>query len=156
MGGYGSGRWGRRATRKPTVEDCRCLAMSDLRGRLVPGCFGVWTWRTLFRIDEPFSVGYAVEGLGWDKGEMVVRLKFRVNNSEVEQSLGLANTRPNWGGIRRWFICPLSVNGVRCGRRVGKLYLGCRYFGCRHCHDLRYWSSQHSHQEGRLLRRAGY
>ena len=30
------------------------------------------------------------------------------------------------------------------GRRARKLYLGGRYFGCRHCHNLTYTSSQQS------------
>jgi hypothetical protein len=59
-------------------------------------------------------------------------------------SVQLATTRPRFGGLRWWFICPLVVNGRACGRRVGKLYLppGGRYFGCRHCHELTYRSAQ--------------
>jgi hypothetical protein len=56
----------------------------------------------------------------------------------------IATTRPRFGGLRWWFVCPLTVNGRPCGRRVGKLYLppAGRYFGCRHCHDLTYTSCQ--------------
>jgi len=47
----------------------------------------------------------------------------------------------------------LTVNGVACNRRVGKLYLppGGRYFGCRACYDLAYRSSQRAHQLERTL-----
>lgn len=31
-----------------------------------------------------------------------------------------------------------------CGRRVRRLYLVGRYFGCRHCHALTYTSTQQS------------
>jgi len=55
--------------------------------------------------------------------------------------------------VRYWFICPLSVNGVYCGRRVGTLYLasGGPYFGCRHCYNLTY----ESRNELRLARPGG-
>ena len=55
--------------------------------------------------------------------------------------------------VRYWFICPLSRNGVYCGRRVGNLYKapGADYFGCRHCYDLSY----ESRNEPRLGRPGG-
>lgn len=48
---------------------------------------------------------------------------------------------------------PPAPRGVRCGRRVRKLYLppGGRYFGCRHCYRLTYTSCQESHQYDRLI-----
>lgn len=53
----------------------------------------------------------------------------------------------HFGGVRWWFTCPLTLSGVRCYRRVGKLCLppGAVYFGCRHCHHLTYRSCQESH-----------
>jgi hypothetical protein len=67
----------------------------------------------------------------------------------------IATTRPRFGGLRWWFICPLIVNGRRCNRRVGKLYLppAARYFGCRHCHDLTYTSCQEHDKRIDALRR---
>jgi hypothetical protein len=64
----------------------------------------------------------------------------------------LAPSHPRFGGLRWWFICPLTVNGVACGRRVGKLYLLGRYYGCRHCHGLTYTSCQESHKYDGLIR----
>ncbi len=52
----------------------------------------------------------------------------------------LTTTPCYFGGKRYWFICPLSKNGIYCGRRVGVLYLGGDYFGCRHCYELTYES----------------
>jgi hypothetical protein len=65
----------------------------------------------------------------------------------------VTSTVPRFGGLRWWFVCPLSVNGNECGRRVGKLYLpdGARYFGCRRCHDLVYRSSQEARKPCVLL-----
>ena len=45
-----------------------------------------------------------------------------------------------FGGMRYWFKCNFWSNGVYCGRRVGVLYLGGKYFACRHCYDLTYES----------------
>src|SRR5262249_22549065 len=32
-------------------------------------------------------------------------------------AVGLTATRPRFGGLRWWFVCPLVVGGVPCGRR---------------------------------------
>ena len=46
----------------------------------------------------------------------------------------LVSTRPNYGGRRWWFVCPLV------GRRVAKLYLppGARLFGSGDAYGLTY------------------
>jgi hypothetical protein len=54
-----------------------------------------------------------------------------------------------WGGGTYLFVCPLSRSGGgACSRRVRSLYLppGAELFGCRHCHQLAYTSSQESHK----------
>jgi hypothetical protein len=53
-----------------------------------------------------------------------------------------------FGGKRWWFLCPLAAEGKACSRRVRKLYLAGRYFGCRQCHSLTYRSTQES--DGRV------
>ena len=60
------------------------------------------------------------------------------NKEDLEYEVQLVSTPCHYGGKRYWFICPLQRNGIPCGRRVGKLYLGGKYFGCRHCYDLSY------------------
>ncbi len=52
----------------------------------------------------------------------------------------LVSTPCNYGGVRWWFICPLTRNGIYCGKRVGFLYKSRVYFGCRHCYNLTYAS----------------
>ena len=49
----------------------------------------------------------------------------------------LTTTKPRFGGLRYWFMCP------RCGRRVGKLYHAERW-ACRRCHHLTYQSQRRS------------
>ena len=61
---------------------------------------------------------------------------------DFDYKVPLTTTACNYGGVRYWFICPLSKNGVYCGRRVGVLYKGGDYFGCRHCYDLTYSSKK--------------
>jgi hypothetical protein len=69
----------------------------------------------------------------------------------VESQIQLITTRCNFGGVRWWLLCPLKRKGVRCDRRVEKLFLPSkgfvirpRYFGCRQCHELTYGSTQSS------------
>jgi hypothetical protein len=73
----------------------------------------------------------------------------------IDYRVTLTTTRPRFGGVRWWFLCPLSVYGRPCGRRVAKLYFapGARYFGCRHCHDLSYSSRHESRRFDSLYRR---
>lgn len=60
------------------------------------------------------------------------------NKENLDYQVRLTTTPCNFGGYRYWFICPLSKNGITCNKRVGVLYLGDKYFGCRHCYDLTY------------------
>jgi len=65
-----------------------------------------------------------------------------------EYSVFLASTPCNYGGERRWFICPASG----CSRRVLVLHSG-SIFACRHCLDLSY-ESQREAPYARALRKA--
>ncbi|MCP4357367.1 MAG: hypothetical protein GY796_05035 [Chloroflexi bacterium] len=86
-----------------------------------------------------------------------MRLRYTITprNEEAQDydyRVWLQATPLPWGGVRWWFTCPLIIDGKPCKRRVGKLYEppGARYFGCRHCHDLTYRSSQEQHQYARF------
>src|SRR5262249_61760480 len=67
----------------------------------------------------------------------------------LDYDIDLATTRPRFGGLRWWFLCP------GCDGRVGKLYLppGERLFSCRKCHDLTYTSCQQHDRRVDALRR---
>lgn len=54
---------------------------------------------------------------------------------EVSMRFRLTSTRCNYGSHRYFFLCS-------CGKRVANLYMGTsnRYFTCRHCCDLTYYS----------------
>jgi hypothetical protein len=150
MGGFGSGNhyhWWRPA-KKATVEHCRSLDASRLmrEGVLKADVWqhGSWVWyRDATRTEQASCIGYEVNTRGeppW------LRLFYTVTATKeaIDYRVRLTTTRPRFGGLRWWFVCPLVVNGRACGRRVGKLYLrpGGRYFGCRHCHALTYTSCQ--------------
>ena len=149
MGGYGSG-WHR--ARTYTVESAWILSAASLMrdNILRPNHSyhgGTITWSD-GRTGEPLSkIGFSSDcraNFGWcqlnytitDTGE---KMDFRVQ---------LTTTPLPWGGLKWWFICPLIVDGVHCGRRVAKLYHPPhgRYYGCRHCHKLGYNSSRKAHQ----------
>ena len=83
-------------------------------------------------LDEPYYAKLNYTITDRDSGE----------KTDYDYKIGLTTTPCHFGGVRYWFICPLSRNGVPCGRRVGTLFLssGGKYFGCRHCYDLSYES----------------
>ena len=51
------------------------------------------------------------------------------------QQIPIQWTRCTFGGERPWFVCP-------CGERVGKLYRGNAWLGCRHCAEATYESPE--------------
>ena len=147
MGGYGSGR----PSYKQKAEDCRSLDVNRFHrdGCLVPGRMGNWVWsrdgKEIGRID------YKAED-----GRLVLDYKVRMYGGDwepIKQSIRITYADCHYGGQRPYFRCPGVVNGHHCGRRVGKLFAGGRYFLCRHCYKIAY-SSQSEARCDRMLRRA--
>lgn len=64
--------------------------------------------------------------------------------SEMDFKVPITTTPCNYGGVRYWFICPLTKNGKYCGRRVGVIYKIGKWFGCRHCGEIVYDSQMQS------------
>ena len=145
MGGYGSGWHG---TKKATVDGSLVLSVSDLvrKGALVPGTrtSGTWCW-TYRGEDKPHAtIGYEADLR--DRGTTWFRLDYRVDGEPVDYRVQLVTTRPHYGGLRWWFLCPLVRPDGGPSRRVGKLYLppGACYFGSREGYRLTYTSCQES------------
>jgi hypothetical protein len=161
MGGAGSGshyHWWR-SSKKTVVEHCRDLDASRwMREKiLVPGVHqsGGWYWRNATTGEQTSALNYEVCTL--DTADPWVRLSYTITRSgqAVDYRVRLTTTRPRFGGLRWWFLCPLIVRGLPCNRRVGKLYLppGGSYYGCRRCYDLTYTSSQEHDGRVSALRR---
>lgn len=157
MGGYGSG-W--RGSKKATVEAGLVLSMTDLvrKGAAVPGSWtrGSWVWRHGYGSPEnrvTASIGY--EASLMDPEAAWLRLHYTVNGEAVDYRVRLTTTRPHYGGLRWWFLCPLARANGEEARRVGKLYLppGARYFGSRIAYGLTYRSCQESGQFAGLFRK---
>jgi hypothetical protein len=141
--------------KKRTVEDCKSISMSFLRkdGYLSGFHSGriVWTNRAG---QETASMGVLVST---DGDEDYMRLSYTMTDrdtgkeTQFDYKVQLEATPCHFGGVRWWFICPLTKNGVYCGRRVGVLYRAPRadYYGCRHCYNLSY-ESRNEPRHGRL------
>ncbi len=144
MGGTGSGR--RRWSKKPVVEGRLAIDTADLkRWKLLAA--GAKTSSGSLRWGKPNEGGSSVSyTLMTEGGAGTFGLNYQMGKlpEPIRYSVGMVTTKCHLGGVRWWFICPLAKNGVACGRRVRKLYLWGRYFGCRHCHGLAYRSSQES------------
>jgi len=134
--------------KKDTVEDCRSVSISFLTKHdylSENSCrSGGIAWKNCYG-EETSSIGIVVSTF---EGEKYVRFYYTVTDrssgqkTDYDYKVNLTTTPCNFGGVRYWFICPLSKNGVYCGRRVAKLYKapGGSYFGCRHCYNLSYES----------------
>jgi hypothetical protein len=129
---------------KDTIEDCTQLSIFKLKefGFLNGFRGGALTW-TRKPSGRKNSIGALVDLTG----EPYIKVNYTItdrdgNKTDYDYKIALTTTPCHFGGVRYWFICPLSTNGVYCRRRVGTLYLagGGRYFGCRHCYDLTYES----------------
>jgi hypothetical protein len=156
MGGAFSGyRW----SKKRVVESCTTIDTSDLRrwNLLVPdgtSRAGAFHWSRGGEDKPSSSVSYRVT-VGPNGGTLRLLYAIKSLNAELDYAVQLVTTPCHLGGVRWWFLCPLTKNGVACGRRVRKLFLSGEYFGCRRCHDLVYRSSQESDSRVYVALRSG-
>lgn len=147
MGGYGSGR----PSYRQKADECRSIEINRLNreGCLREGWKGHWTWT---------RDGVEVAKIDAHATERLLTLKYRVRRhgddwETISQPTRITYVDCHYGGQRPYFICPAVVGGRPCARRVGKLFLGQKYFLCRHCYNLAY-ESQSEPRHDRMLRRA--
>jgi len=67
-----------------------------------------------------------------------ITVQYEWRGEQMSEEVHLDWTPCNYGGLRPWFSC------MNCGRMVAVLYLGGKYFACRHCYNLTYTSCQES------------
>jgi hypothetical protein len=162
MGGPGSGNfyhW-HRGSKKTTVE--RCLQLDTnlwtREGILRPDQHRSGLWQWTYSSGATFSIQYEVDTRQGHSPMVHLEYWWTWTGSAechtAKYPVRLTTTRPHFGGLRWWFICPLVVQGIPCQRRVGKLYLPgrARYFGCRRCYDLTYTSCQEGYRDKWLAR----
>lgn len=132
MGGYGSGRPGWH----PKADQFRSIDVNRLRkaGSLKAGKSGGWQWT----VDGEKVASISMRA---EPARLILIYRIRPGGGDwesVEEPITLTESSCHYGGTRPWFLCPGVRNGRWCGKRVGKLYLGQRYFVCRHCLRLAY------------------
>jgi hypothetical protein len=147
MGGYGSGRpgWKTKASNYRSIDVNRFYKS----GCLSDGALGSWQWTR--DGEKVASISYRAEAA---RLVLIYRMRqYEGDWQDIEEAVPISWASCHLGGQRPYFRCPGVVNGRHCGRRVAKLYLGARYFLCRHCYRLAY-DSQSEAPHDRLLRRA--
>ena len=144
-------------TLRLVVEDCRCLSATELGRtgvfRSHPGAHWQWKW-TGIDGKRALTLGFTVvEVPGRALG---LRLDYSVGDCSISrQTVQITTTTLYFGGLRHWFLCPMVRDGIKCGSRVGRLYLPTerQVFGCRLCYWLTYAScQQHDARKDALLR----
>lgn len=112
---------------------------------------GIITWSGGVGESSSISVNSTVhDGIGW------IRLRYTQTDwdgkkESLDYRVALTITKCRLGGRRFWFVCPLTKAEKPCQRRVGKLYISGKYFGCRTCYELGY-RTQYRKYSGKLAR----
>jgi hypothetical protein len=112
-------------SRKITVESLLCIDVNDLNRR---GAFA-----------RPMEFPF----MGLRTSQHLIEYRGpKWPADRPPQHIQVQWTRCTYGGARPWLTC-------LCGRRVGKLYRGSAWLGCRHCAEATY-ESQRKSRRGRL------
>lgn len=142
MGGQGSGSW-YRWDKQTTMEEVKRIDIRYLQkhGWLCDSPdihkVGKLSW-TSNREKDGFINCMAYHD------RFVLDYRFRRGRGEwepVTQTVYLDSTPCNYGGVRKWFLCP------RCDRRVGILCGYDKLFLCRHCYQLPYRSQNEGYMD---------
>lgn len=136
-----------RGTRRTTVEEALTIDLNRLLrewpkppGIVIEGELN-WNWRG----GGSAAIGYRADLR--DEENSWLRLKYSVNGEPETYRIYLTTTRPNYGGVRWWFICPIT------GDRAYKLHsVGGRRFASQRALNLGYVSQQESKLFGSLTR----
>ena len=140
MGGFGSGRGGG----GPTVESALRLDIDDMMrwGGIRAGSHLAGEMRLHQLYGDDIDVKF--ESLVGDPWNSWLCLRYSMadyrsgEEFKIDDKVCLAPTRPHFGGLRWWFVCP------HLNRRVRKLYLplGGRHFWSRRAYELAYASQR--------------
>ena len=140
MGGPGSGFFSWRRLPRNLVERAFVLDLAAL-GRIRGAANGVASGQLKLvacATGEALHLGYVA--IFTDPANPYLHLIFKAAGKQQEQVISLDSTTPRYGGIRYWFLCPVTGERTRC------LYLmqGADAFASRAVHGLSYRSQSES------------
>lgn len=133
-------------------ENCQTISIYDLKkwGSLNGYHSGTITWTSGWAKNKS-SVSYVVDlaSFGNEKYfelDYTITDRYSEEKHKIKHKYPILTTSCNYGGVRYWFECSVYHQGVYCGQKVAKLYLGAgsHYFACRHCYNLAYQSQMES------------
>jgi len=126
----------------PTVESGLTLDLGRLIKQrnvwLGAHVSGSLVWKKTRSGEKVGEIGFEAHLV--DDGPQWIRLHYAVNSKPMDYKVNLISTRCNFGGVRWWWLCPIT------GRRVAKLYLppGATVFAARKAYRLPYRSQRES------------
>ncbi len=125
MGGYGSGRRSRSASKTDEFHQLDLKSFKPVW--FENGRAGTLTWS---------RGGHKTGAISYECGHDFLKLSYSVgpegNRHTIEESFRLSFSSQPFGGVRRWILC-------KCGKRC-RVLLGGQYFRCRICHGATYES----------------
>jgi len=152
MGGIGSGR--QPDVYSGTVEECLQIDVNKLvaQGAVGPHRHtkGQISWESL--LSNTSSIGYEAQCYGKNGHVDLLYETYSIlyGKRTISYRIDLHTTKPHFGGVRWWFICP----NEDCHTMVAKLYQipDGDYFLCRTCNNLTYQSCRDSHKNDEIYR----
>lgn len=139
MGGIGSGRAFRWDT-NPTLDECRCLDINRMvkLGAIKDGVSqaGSWKWVDSTTNKTKSTISYECYTINLNQSYLKLVYVMTKSGEKLEYEVPLVRTRPQYGGVRFWFLCPAT------NKRVSKLFLSpdSARFLSRHAFRLHYES----------------
>ena len=137
---------------KNTAESSLAFSMSFLKkyGYLNKDCShmdGNASWGDGYSGSKS-SIRFSVERDYWgtpqEKAYIILRYVYTDGWTGKKENMNfridLTTTPCHYGGVRYWFVCPLTKSGIYCGNRVGVIYAISKWFGCRKCGEIAYAS----------------
>lgn len=149
MGGNGSGRISSE-NRKKAVEECFCIAITDFKEKLESAKNRAMLCRLSRGRDQLVA---QFEIIFRNKIYLAINYFPSPRSKKTTKQIFLVEKRKSSVGYRWWIRCSTAIDEPDsesriCFKRTSKIYLpyDATDFGCRHCHNLSYRSSQNAHK----------
>ena len=141
MGGYGSGRPAVHRTCEASLKLDMASPATRLALKPHASTSGTWQW-------SANGIVIGTIGYSWLNFKKELILRYSCDGRPVLQTVRLATTAPNYGGVRWWFECPAT------GTLVRTLFLppGAMLWGSRRHHKLTYQSQRESGRDAAIFR----